>query len=113
MDQENKRKPKNPKNMWKKGQSGNPSGRPKKWYDLKAVCEEKGFDPFILFIEVAQNDQNEPSVRVSAAKEVASRLLPSLKSIEVTRDDAEARLEELSKLREKMESLLTKNMNDY
>jgi hypothetical protein len=103
------------KGRFKPGQSGNPLGgnKGKKWMELAETCRMKGFDPFLFFIDVAQTPTNEMSIRVNAAREVANRILPTLKSVEVKNNDADGKLEELHALREKMEKILIANIKDH
>ena len=49
-----------------KGQSGNPTGRPKQDNELKALAKTKTKEAFATLLELMAD--NEPSVRLGAAK---------------------------------------------
>lgn len=58
---------------------GTPNKRTRSLEDLRALAEEKGCDPFEIYIEIAMDKNNrkvDTSVRLQAAKEIAKYVLP-------------------------------------
>lgn len=84
-----------------KGQSGNPSGRPKeaknkkrKTFEVAEICERFNCDPFHILCQIAMGKLEDdearritPRVRMEAASELAQYLAPKLKSIELSNQD--------------------------
>lgn len=58
--------------VWQKGQSGNPKGRKKVDWRLKAAAQEYG-EAAILTLAKVMTDAPEPADRVRAAKELLDR----------------------------------------
>lgn len=59
-------------NGWKKGESGNPSGRPKVVQELRELAREHTATALNTLIELMQNDPN-GKVRLEAANSVLDR----------------------------------------
>lgn len=101
---------------FKKGQSGNPKGKPKgalshQNREASRIAAELGIDPFIILLHFAANNWEvlgykseygvkysvsgdpydvptiEPELRVSAAKEACKYIIPQLKSVEHSASD--------------------------
>lgn len=108
---------------WKKGVSGNLKGRPvgkgdwrTRWYDVKAKLEERGFDPISALIDMATNLEYDPIIRFGATKELASRICPHLKSVEVkidSDDETKENIIELQTFKTQLLELIDSNKNEY
>lgn len=59
-------KPRHP-GMFKPGQSGNPTGRPKESYRVSELAKEHTEQALVTLVEIAQNKKAPPSARVQAA----------------------------------------------
>lgn len=91
-----------PKQLFKPGQSGNPSGRRKGAKDIRCykrevweACEIVGVDPFLVLAEIAAGvlekadgtpERINAYLRKEAASELCQYLKPKLKAIEITGD---------------------------
>jgi Family of unknown function (DUF5681) len=91
---------------WRKGQSGNPKGRPR-GKSLKRIARESGVDPKQFLLRVVGNGKVSIRHRIEAARAIMPFLHPRLSSTEVrvptpiqhvtkivTRDELKAELEE-------------------
>lgn len=91
------------KHLFKPGESGNPSGRPKGSKnkvrpDVQEVCHKLGCDPFAILIHIAMGNYDSLKLteeqikyfsvkyRLEAASELAKYLAPTLRAIEVSSD---------------------------
>jgi hypothetical protein len=57
--------------------------------DRKALldyCHEKGTDPFKVMVDLMATPKMEPRIKIACAEALADRLMPKLKSIEITGD---------------------------
>jgi hypothetical protein len=89
-----------PPTAWKKGQSGNPNGRPKKLPEVRARLEECAGDAVELLLEVVTGQlMAEPKDRIAAAKALLDWALPKPQATQASASEAEA-LEALAKLLE-------------
>ena len=62
--------------QWKPGQSGNPSGRPKKsseMKDLERLCRESADEALALLVDTIRNPDADHRLRLQAAREVLDR----------------------------------------
>lgn len=88
---------------FKKGQprppnAGRKAGTPnKKTQALADKCKELGVDPFAVLLDLCKS--SDPSIKLSAAKEVCQYLLPKRKAVEVS----EAPADEMSELEKALE----------
>lgn len=78
------------KQLFVKGQSGNPAGRTpgsknKFRFDVSEILNRWGCDPFKILIDLATKAKSE-KVRCEAATELCGYVAPKLKSIELTGD---------------------------
>lgn len=53
---------------FKKGQSGNPSGRPKENLELQRICRTHGPDIVDFYLKVVKDKEQETSDRITAAR---------------------------------------------
>jgi hypothetical protein len=60
---------------FKKGQSGNPSGRPKRSPELKALLKSQEFPSIRRLIRERNNLKNPPAIRIAAANSLLDRSL--------------------------------------
>lgn len=58
---------------WKKGQSGNPGGRPKKKIDSEKTAQEHAEEAIAALVEVMTNPKAAAVARVSAAQAILDR----------------------------------------
>ena len=58
---------------FKKGQSGNPGGRPKVLGDIQALAREKSPRMIEILEDIADNAKSHPQARVAAARELLDR----------------------------------------
>lgn len=75
--------------LFKKGQSGNPSGKPKGLksrikFEFSQTCKDQNFDPCLELIKIVKNQENSVHARVAAASEIASYIAPKLKAMEIS-----------------------------
>jgi hypothetical protein len=73
-----------------KGGARDGSGRKRNRAFLMSRLKEmygEDFDPILSMCEIATNDENDDTLKLSAFKEVAQYLYPKLKSVEVTGDN--------------------------
>jgi len=84
--------------LFKKGQSGNPAGRPKGSknriiYDIAEILQRKKCNPFEILSDIAMGTvEGYPKLvgiqaRREAASDLCQYLLPKLKSVEITSDE--------------------------
>lgn len=78
--------------LFKKGQSGNPLGKPKGCKDkmkfnFVKTCFDEKFNPCLELIKIVRDVKNSVHARVQAASEVASYVSPKLKAIEISTSD--------------------------
>jgi hypothetical protein len=69
--------------LFKKGQSGNPGGRPKETYSERCIKEMQalGFNPVEKLVYLANNARSE-NVQMESAGKLLDRYAPALKSVE-------------------------------
>lgn len=69
---------------WKKGQSGNPGGRPKKIQPLIELAQEHS-ESAIKRLAKVMNDDNAPhAAQVAAARALLGKVLPDMRSVEMS-----------------------------
>ena len=73
---------------FKKGQSGNLSGRPKGSKNYKTLAFEErleslGCDPLKVLATICNNEREETNLRLAAAKELVGYVYPKRKSVEL------------------------------
>ncbi len=81
---------------FKKGKSGNTSGRPvgivdrrSLYADVKKMLNDRGHDPAESLSILAQESTDE-YIRLSANKELLKKYMPDLKAVEVSTKDGQA-----------------------
>ena len=90
----------NPKNKWKKGQSGNPKGRPKKGETLTDLLREKLSKEEFIEKEIDLAMQGDPAAR----KQIWERLDGKVKEqLEIGQKHRPLTLEEKQKLIDELE----------
>jgi len=80
---------------FKKGESGNPNGRPKGSKSAKTKLVEQrlkelGCDPLEVLATICNDKKEETSLRLHAAKELANYIYPKRKAIEHSTEDGES-----------------------
>lgn len=60
-------------NLWPKGKSGNPNGRPKQNVNVKELAKKHTEDAMKVLVDVATNEKSPPSARVQAAQILLDR----------------------------------------
>lgn len=108
---------------FKKGFSGNKKGRPvgsKDWRTDWTVVHDKlkkrGFDPIDALINMATDLQYDPVIRFGATKELASRVYPHLKSVDIQINpdrETEQNIIELNDFKVQMLELIESNKSEY
>ncbi|MFQ5753442.1 MAG: DUF5681 domain-containing protein [bacterium] len=63
------------KGGFKKGQCGNPGGRPKAIQNVLELAREHSEEALITLIEIMQNENEKASTRISAASEILNRAI--------------------------------------
>lgn len=84
-------------NLFKKGVSGNPGGKPKGTkdkvkFDFAIICNQAKFNPVLELIKLARTAKSE-HVRVTACSEIASYVAPKLKAVEISSSEAGERFQ--------------------
>ena len=59
--------------VWSKGQSGNPSGRPKVAAEIQVLAREHTEDALKALVDIVNDDEVHPGARVSAATVLLDR----------------------------------------
>jgi hypothetical protein len=79
--------------LFKKGEVGNPAGRPKgsknKFkIDASEVFKKHNYNPLIELIKLGQKENLTDRLRMETNAELCQYLYPKLKSVEITADEA-------------------------
>ena len=79
----------NRSSLFKKGVSGNPSGKPKgtknkRSFDFAQICSNHDFDPCLELIKIVRTEGASIHAKVQACSEIMSYLAPKLKAVEVS-----------------------------
>jgi hypothetical protein len=72
----------------KRGQSGNPGGRPRILRDIQEIARQKSPGMLDILADIAHNAQSQPQARVAAARELLDRGYGRLAVSESTGDHA-------------------------
>lgn len=70
--------------------AGKKPGSPYKKFvwDVKQLCEDSGANPFQVMIDIMNDPDNTPKLRMTAASELGKYVAPQLKSLEVKTEQA-------------------------
>jgi len=58
---------------WKKGESGNPGGKPRSLYDIQAAARKKSPEAFKTIIKVMEDEKTAPTLKFKCAEIVLER----------------------------------------
>ncbi len=58
---------------WQPGQSGNPSGRPRGFPEVEALCRKHSPDAVGALLQIAKNEDYSPAARVAACQAILDR----------------------------------------
>jgi hypothetical protein len=105
--------------LYKKGETGNPYGRPKgipdwrtKYYNTRETLARLKHDPVEEIVKLAKNEDADEKLRFLANKELMARIAPVLKAITIETDGEG--IEQLKKdLRESLASSLEQFKKEY
>jgi|HubBroStandDraft_1064217.scaffolds.fasta_scaffold139177_4 hypothetical protein len=68
---------------------GRQKGTPNKRPTVSELCARRGFDPFVVMIEIAQDENNDAALRGKMAAELARYLEPQKKAVELSNPEGQ------------------------